>query len=111
MAPEQKYHSDLEGRIARITISRPEKYNAINPETEEELFRAFYDTSRDPVIGVVVLTGAGDHFSTGGEVAWEQWRGRAFSAGADLKAREPILADSQKMEEYPVSGIGYTKKG
>ena len=70
---EKKYHTELEGGVARITINRPDKYNAVNPETEDEMFRAFYDASHDPTIGAVILTGAGDHFCTGGDVSWEQW--------------------------------------
>lgn len=70
---EKKYHKELEGGIARITINRPEKYNAITTHTVDEMFRAFYDASHDPMIGAIVLTGAGEHFGTGGDVEWEQW--------------------------------------
>jgi naphthoate synthase/2-ketocyclohexanecarboxyl-CoA hydrolase len=71
---EKKYHTELEGGVARITINRPEKMNAFTAHTQDEMFRAFYDGSHDPTIGVMVLTGAGDRaFSAGGDVEWEQW--------------------------------------
>jgi len=70
---EKKFHTELEGGVARISINRPEKYNAFTAHTMDEMFRAFYDASHDPLIGVVVLTGVGDHFGTGGDVEWEQW--------------------------------------
>src|SRR3989304_5339854 len=70
---EKKYHQTLKGGIARLTVNRPEKYNALRPSTEDELFRCFYDASHDKSVGVVVLTGAGDHFGTGGDVEWEAW--------------------------------------
>ena len=70
---EKKYHQPLKGGIARLTVNRPEKYNALRPSTEEELFRCFYDASHDKSIGVVILTGAGDHFGAGGDVEWEAW--------------------------------------
>lgn len=70
---EKKYHKELEGGVARITINRPEKYNAMTTHTVDEMFRAFYDATHDPMIGVIVLAGAGDHFGTGGDVEWERW--------------------------------------
>ena len=59
--------------MARVSVNRPERYNAMTNRTVEELFRAFYDASHDPLVGVVVLAGVGDHFGTGGDVEWEQW--------------------------------------
>ncbi len=55
-------------RIARITINRPDKYNAATPVTLHELVKAFIDAWTDKEIGVVVFTGAGDKaFCTGGD--------------------------------------------
>jgi naphthoate synthase/2-ketocyclohexanecarboxyl-CoA hydrolase len=71
---EKKYHVELEGGVARITINRPEKLNAFTAHTQDEMFKAFYDASHDPMIGVVVLTGAGGKaFCTGGDIEWEAW--------------------------------------
>jgi len=70
---EKKFHTELEGGIARVLVNRPDKYNAFTAHTMDEMFRAFYDASHDPMIGVVVLSGVGDHFGTGGDVEWEQW--------------------------------------
>lgn len=70
---DKKYHHDLGGGAARITINRPKKLNAFTDHTQDEMFHAIYDASHDPTIGVVVLTGAGDQaFCTGGDVEWEE---------------------------------------
>ena len=70
---EKKYHQELLGGIARITINRPHKLNAFTNKTQEEMFHAFYDASHDKSLGAVILTGAGDRaFCTGGDVEWEQ---------------------------------------
>jgi len=54
--------------IARITINRPEKYNAFRGKTCDELIQALNCAGWDKSIGVIVLTGAGDKaFSTGGD--------------------------------------------
>ena len=58
--------------VATITINRPHAYNAFTCETIYEMTDAFRDSSEDPKIGVVVLTGAGDKaFCTGGDVGHE----------------------------------------
>ena len=54
--------------IAKVTINRPERYNAFTALTLEEMHAAFRDAWADNTIGVVVLTGSGDKaFCTGGD--------------------------------------------
>jgi len=56
------------GGIARVTINRPERYNAFTALTLEEIHTAFRDAWADKEVGVVVLTGIGDKaFCTGGD--------------------------------------------
>jgi enoyl-CoA hydratase/carnithine racemase len=55
--------------VARVTINRPDVYNAYTTRTIRELAAAFKDAMWDDGIAVVVLTGAGDKaFCTGGDV-------------------------------------------
>ncbi|HET7373278.1 MAG TPA: enoyl-CoA hydratase/isomerase family protein [Gemmatimonadaceae bacterium] len=55
--------------VARITINRPEAYNAYTTDTLRELIQAFEDAASDDQVGVIVYTGAGDKaFCTGGDV-------------------------------------------
>ncbi len=57
-----------EAGVARITINRPDKYNAFRGKTCDELIDALHRAAWDKSIGVVVLTGAGDKaFCTGGD--------------------------------------------
>lgn len=60
---------DVETPVARITINRPEKRNALNVTVMRELRETFSAAKADPAVKVVVLTGAGE---------------KAFSAGGDL---------------------------
>src|SRR5512140_1667122 len=57
--------------VARITINRPKVLNAFRFETIDDLADAFRDVSVDPDIGVVVVSGAGKNFSSGGDVNME----------------------------------------
>ena len=43
--------------IARVTINRPERYNAFTALTLKEMYAAFRDAWADNEVGVVVLTG------------------------------------------------------
>jgi dihydroxynaphthoic acid synthetase len=54
--------------VARVTINRPEAYNAFTTFTQDELIKAFEDGASDAAVGVLVFTGAGDKaFCTGGD--------------------------------------------
>ncbi len=70
---EKKFHEELEGGVARVTINKPEKYNVMTLATVDEMFRAFYDANHHTSIGVIVVAGKGKHFGVGGDVEWEKW--------------------------------------
>ena len=68
MAYETLLYS-VDRRIARVTINRPDKRNALNATVIAELIAAFRAADLDGNVGAIVLTGAGE---------------KAFCAGADL---------------------------
>lgn len=67
----------VEDRIARITINRPEKLNALNNLTIIELDAAIDDAADNQEVRVIVITGAGD---------------KAFVAGADISEINTLSA-------------------
>lgn len=69
-------HYQVDGRRATVTIDRPDVLNALDRPTLDAIRDHFGGASRDPAIGVVVLTGAGD---------------TSFSTGADLREQEGFL--------------------
>ena len=54
--------------IATITLNRPDRMNALTPESVKELERAIEDVGQDDGIGVLVITGAGRGFCAGADV-------------------------------------------
>ena len=54
--------------VAFVRINRPEVLNAFRPLTIDEMRQAFLDGWYDRDVGVVVLTGTNENFSTGGDV-------------------------------------------
>ena len=56
------------GKIAKITINRPQVYNAFRPLTNMEMLDAMSYCRESSEIGVIILTGAGDKaFCSGGD--------------------------------------------
>ncbi len=55
----------LDDGIAWVTLSRPEKRNAMSPDLNDEMVRILDTLEVDPRAKVLVLTGAGDSFSAG----------------------------------------------
>src|SRR5579875_2536464 len=53
--------------ILLVTINRPEVMNATNARLHRELSGVWREIGDDPETRVVVVTGAGDHFSAGGD--------------------------------------------
>src|SRR3712207_3635718 len=78
------------GPVTLLTIDRPERRNAIDGPTAEDLRRAFVRFRDDDGARVLVLTGAGEE---------------AFCAGADLQAIE-TLAPRMDAPEGP---LGFTR--
>ena len=59
---------DGERGIVTLTLDRPERLNALTFQVYDELRRTFYALSDDETVRVVVLTGRGKGFCSGGDV-------------------------------------------
>src|SRR5215212_8163645 len=86
------------GRIARVTINRPEARNAIDPETHALLWSVGENFRDDDSVDVAIFTGAGE----------------AFSAGADLKTYIPPIIESSTprwVRDNVRTGLGGLTRG
>lgn len=70
MSDYQTLNVTLDGKVAIVTVNRPEKLNALNAQVIDELGRCFAALAENREIGAIVLTGSGE---------------KAFVAGADIK--------------------------
>lgn len=88
---------DRTDRIARITINRPDKLNALNIRTRQEMAEALDELRSDDAIRVVVITGAGEKaFVAGADI--NEFAGRtAVQQRAVMKAKSIFTA----AEEFP----------
>jgi len=77
IAPESfLFALDDDTGVATITLNRPDRLNALTFDVYDELRRAFYALSDEPAVRVIVITGAGKGFCSGGDV--EDIIGRLF---------------------------------
>jgi enoyl-CoA hydratase/carnithine racemase len=60
--------TSLKNRVQIITLNRPEKKNAFNGEMIEEWVKALEDAMQNEEVHVIVITGAGNAFCSGGDV-------------------------------------------
>ena len=74
----------VENGVATITLNRPAKMNALNPEMIVRLARYWDQVEADPSVRVAILTGAGE---------------RTFCAGADLGRLTPLLTRARGAED------------
>lgn len=73
--------TDGSNRIAKVTVNRPDKLNALNSTVMNELKELFEKLKDDDSVDVVILTGSGE---------------KAFVAGADIKELNVLDAKSGK---------------
>ena len=78
------------GRIAYLTINRPNRLNALHPPANSEIRDAMTDFRDDPDARVAIITGAGE---------------RAFSAGNDLKYTAEHGRHRRPVDSAPFGGI------
>lgn len=58
--------------VAQVTMARPEVFNAFDEVMIGELDAAFAALEQDAAVRVIVLAGAGRHFSAGADLQWMQ---------------------------------------
>lgn len=59
----------IAGGIARLTLNRPEKRNALDGETVAALYAALLDAEADDDVRVIAIQGAGSDFCAGADLA------------------------------------------
>src|SRR5215208_7627709 len=87
MSDYEHLHYEKRGPVTIITINRPDRMNAIGPQTHREMVDAWGRFRADDDALVGILTGAGDH---------------AFCAGGDLKA---AFAGELEVDASPADGV------
>jgi enoyl-CoA hydratase len=86
------------GAAAVLTINRPERRNAVDPDTADQLLERYREFEADDDARILILTGTGEE---------------AFCAGADLKSVAAAMDDEgiaqQWLKPRPDGPLGFTR--
>ena len=69
MSEYTKILYQTEGAVARLTLNRPEKRNALDDTIVQELKQALRAAGNDEAVRVVVIEGAGNDFCSGADLS------------------------------------------
>lgn len=90
---------EKKGKVAIITMNRPESLNALTYKMSDELTEVFHQVDEDKDINVSVLTGNGRGFNVGADMKEAarvsktgEKRGGYSGYGAPAKAEKPVIA-------------------
>lgn len=100
MSENNKLLIDISEHIVTITFNRPEKLNALDPESYHLLAQTLYKLQHDKELRVAVIQANGKHFTAGLEL--EKWA-PIFAAG-----KMPELAENE-IDPYGLQGERLTK--
>jgi len=84
--------------VRRLTISRPDKLNALTPEIEDELFREVDRALEDDDTRVVVLAGEGRAFSSGADVGTGEGASSSYALSHD--ASRDMAENRRRVERW-----------
>ena len=82
---------ERDGAIATVTLSNPERLNALSASMWADLGKAFLSLEKEDSIRCILLRGAGD---------------KAFAAGADIANFAQERANSKQAKEYAARFVG-----
>ncbi len=92
---------ELEGQVALLTLSRPEKLNALSKELLAAIVDALDRVELHSAVRVVVVTGAGRAFSAGADIAAFQRHMEAGPAEAVAHFMRPGHRMTRRVESFP----------
>jgi enoyl-CoA hydratase len=103
----------IEGAVARLTLNRPDKLNALSNEMLEAIIRTLDRIELDAAVRAVVITGTGRAFSAGADIAAFQSQVEAGPAEAVAHFVRPGHRMTRRVESFPkpviaaVNGIAF----
>jgi enoyl-CoA hydratase len=102
----------IEEGIATLTINRPEVMNALNGDTLRALRNQIAELDSDPLVRVIIITGAGEKaFVAGGDIAGMRDMGALEARDMAVLAQE-VLTDIERSSKPVIAAInGYALGG
>src|SRR3954447_22266372 len=108
MSDHDGFRVETAGGVARITLDVPGKLNRVSMNARDELAHVFAELGRDESVRAIVVTGDGDAFTAGGDIAGflqrepEEVSRLAWNVAAPERCPKPVIA---RMHGYAF-GVG-----
>ncbi|HEX7928937.1 MAG TPA: enoyl-CoA hydratase [bacterium] len=115
MAENQFILMDVKDRVATITLNRPERLNALGQNMRDDLLKAVQRAKDDEGVRVVLITGAGRAFCSGGDV--KEMSDRVDSGATSRRdfeiwpIRDRILAEMRGMPKPVIAVVNGVAAG
>lgn len=93
------------GRVARITLNRPEKLNALSVDLQTELLAAARQAEADPRIHAVIIRGAGRGFCAGYDITPTPERSASRTIRSDISRLEETVERWQRLWKLRIPTI------
>ncbi|MGE0386374.1 MAG: enoyl-CoA hydratase/isomerase family protein [Gammaproteobacteria bacterium] len=88
---------ERDGAVAVLTMNQPERRNAFSVALRNTLMEALTDLNGDPACRAIVLTGAGAHFSGGGDI-------KSFNEQTVTEGRQRLKTGSSRLMPLMIAG-------
>jgi enoyl-CoA hydratase/carnithine racemase len=98
---------EKKGRIAYITLNRPDRFNALGTELSQQLREAETKFAQDDDAWVAIYTGAGDRAFCSGLDLKEAAERASQGAGMVLPSQRPPAIEQRKPTICAVNGVAY----
>ena len=104
---------ELEGGVLTLLLNRPEVGNALSPDLVGSMEEALAVAANDPAVRVVVVTGAGKHFSAGADLNYmKSMRGAGHAANvADALRTQRLFAGLAELPKPVVARVHGAARG
>lgn len=116
-----RYESDDDAGIARLTLNRPDRLNAINDQMQVEIADAVAAADGDPCVRVLIITGAGRAFCAGGDLnqlggasdgSGEGWTsGNADEVRRSFRLAQDMILGVQRCEKPVIAMVNGVATG
>lgn len=95
---------ETDGPIARLTFNRPDKMNAVNNATVDELDQALEMVEKNQELRVLIITGAGKAFVAGADIG-ELDKRDTVQGRLDTKRRQAVYTRIEQLEIPSIAAI------
>lgn len=96
---------EIDGVVATLTVNRPDKMNAVNNATVEEIAAALDQIEKNKDLRVLILTGAGEKSFVAGADINEVKNRSALTGRADTRRRQEVYTRIENLEIPSIAAI------